>query len=197
MGGGYLSWHILLVLLFFLLLCALLPPAGFLAAARRGYSSLRCLGFSWWWPLIAEHSSRHGLLCCCGTATVEHRLNCSVAGGIFSVQGLNPRPLHWQMDSAHCTTREIQGILFLIIICCVIICFYNTSPKASPNVTGDITIFLHFLTEKAWIPLQTALWWCGFNNQQPHHLPAFRWLKQGSAGLLPLFSLSLCMFRFC
>ena len=31
----------------------------------------------------------------CGT----HRLNCSVACGIFPDQGSNPCPLHWQVDS--------------------------------------------------------------------------------------------------
>ena len=30
---------------------------------------------------------------------VVHRLSCSVARGIFLDQGLNSRPLHWQVDS--------------------------------------------------------------------------------------------------
>ena len=34
-----------------------------------------------------------------GSVVVEHRLSCSTTCGIFSDQGLNPCPLHWQADS--------------------------------------------------------------------------------------------------
>ena len=33
------------------------------------------------------------------SAAVAHRLSCSMACGIFLDQGLNPCPLHWQVDS--------------------------------------------------------------------------------------------------
>ena len=34
-----------------------------------------------------------------GSVAVAHRLSCRVACGIFSDQGLNPCPLHWEVDS--------------------------------------------------------------------------------------------------
>ena len=34
-----------------------------------------------------------------GSVVVVHRLSCSAACGIFPEQGLNPCPLHWQVDS--------------------------------------------------------------------------------------------------
>ena len=64
-------------------------------AASGGHSSLRCLGFSPWWPLPARsRGCRHG-----GSAAAAHRLSCSAARGILPDQGLNPCPLHWQADS--------------------------------------------------------------------------------------------------
>ena len=35
----------------------------------------------------------------CRLSSVEHRLSCFAACGIFPDQGLNPCPLHWQVDS--------------------------------------------------------------------------------------------------
>ena len=35
----------------------------------------------------------------CGSRALERRLSCSAACGIFSDQGSNPCPLHWQADS--------------------------------------------------------------------------------------------------
>ena len=58
-----------------------------LVAASRGYSLLRCAGFSSpWLVFVAEHGR---------AGRVAHRLSCSVACGIFPDQGLNPCPLHW------------------------------------------------------------------------------------------------------
>ena len=65
-------------------------------------------------PLVAEHGVQaRGLqqlwhagsvvvargLQSSGSAVVAHGLSCSVACGIFPDQGLNPCPLHWQVDS--------------------------------------------------------------------------------------------------
>ena len=36
--------------------------------------------------------------------------SCSVACRIFLDQGLNPCPLHWQVVSYHCTTREVPQL---------------------------------------------------------------------------------------
>ena len=54
-------------------------------------------------------------LSCCGAQTrgarasvvVAHWLNCSAACEIFPDQGLNPPPMHWQVDSIHCITRQV------------------------------------------------------------------------------------------
>ena len=35
--------------------------------------------------------------------------HCSAACGVFPDQGLNPHPLHRQVDPIHCATREVQG----------------------------------------------------------------------------------------
>ena len=36
---------------------------------------------------------------CSGSVVVTHGLSCPEACGIFLDQGLNPRPLHWQVNS--------------------------------------------------------------------------------------------------
>ena len=66
-----------------------------LVAARRGYSLLRCAGFSLRWLLLLRSTgSRHA-----GSVVVAHGLSCSTACGIFPDQGSNMCPLHWQADS--------------------------------------------------------------------------------------------------
>ena len=66
-----------------------------LVAASGGHSSLRCTGLSPSRPLLLRSTgSRHA-----GSVIVAHGPSCSVACGIFSDQGSNPCPLHWQADS--------------------------------------------------------------------------------------------------
>ena len=105
----YLSIYVFLAVL------GLCCRSGFaLVAASRGYSrysvrasycgdfsycgarALECVGFS-----------------SCGSRALEHRLNivvhglrCSMACGIFSVQGSNPCLLHWQGDSLPLSHQE-------------------------------------------------------------------------------------------
>ena len=72
-----------------------------------GYSSLRCTGFSLWWLLLLRSTGSRcaGFSSCgsraleCSSVVVAHGLRCSAACGIFPDQGLNPCPLHWQVDS--------------------------------------------------------------------------------------------------
>ena len=61
-----------------------------LVAASQGYSFWGCVGFSLRWLLLLWNT---------GSVVVAHRLSCSVAGGIFLDQRLNPCSLHWQVDS--------------------------------------------------------------------------------------------------
>ena len=61
-----------------------------LVAESRGYSLLRCMGFSSQWLLLLQRT---------GSIVVAHGLSCSTAYGIFSDQESNPYPLHWQADS--------------------------------------------------------------------------------------------------
>ena len=78
-----------------------------LVAASRGYSSLRCTGFSLWWLLLlwSTGSRRTGFSSCGsrahskGSVVVAHGLSCCVVHGIFLDQGSNPCSLHWQVDS--------------------------------------------------------------------------------------------------
>ena len=54
-----------------------------LVAVSRGYSSLWCMGFSLWWPLLLwSTGSRHA-----GSVVVAHGLSCSAACEIFPDQG--------------------------------------------------------------------------------------------------------------
>ena len=65
-----------------------------LVAASRGYSSLRCMGFSLWWLLLLQSmGSRH-----VGSVVVAHGLSCSTACGVFPDWGSNLCPLPWQVD---------------------------------------------------------------------------------------------------
>ena len=75
---------------------------GLLFVAVRGLLLLRstgsrCAGFS-------SCGSRASVVVACGlysagSVVVVHGLSCSTACGIFPDQGLNPCPLHWQVDS--------------------------------------------------------------------------------------------------
>ena len=57
--------------------------------------------------VVVEHRLQGTWACSCrsllqspGSVAVAHRLSCSAAcGGIFSDEGSNPHPLHWQADS--------------------------------------------------------------------------------------------------
>ena len=48
--------------------------------------------------VVASLIAEHGLLST-GSRLVAHRLCCFLTCGIFLDQGLNPCPLHWQVDS--------------------------------------------------------------------------------------------------
>ena len=66
-----------------------------LVAASGDHSSSRCAGLSLSRPLLLQSTrSRRA-----GSVAVAHRPSCSAACGIFSDQGSNPCPLHWQADS--------------------------------------------------------------------------------------------------
>ena len=53
-------------------------------------------GFPLWWLLLLWVT---GCRAHVGSVVEVHGLSCSSACGIFSKQGLNPCPLHWQADS--------------------------------------------------------------------------------------------------
>ena len=88
--------------------------------------------------LVAElRLQAHGLNSCglralhCRLSSVVQGLSCCAACGIFLDQGSNPCPLHWQADSYHCVTKEVQQLTFL---------------AASVRVSQDIpTSFAHQL----------------------------------------------------
>ena len=82
-----------------------------LVVMSRGYSSLRCMGFSLKWLLLLQsigfrmHGLTHGLSSCSsqvlesGSVIVMHGLSCFAACGIFLDHGSNPCHLHLQVDS--------------------------------------------------------------------------------------------------
>ena len=63
--------------------------------ASRGYSSLRCTGFSLRWLLLLWSTGSR----CPGSVVVAHGPSCSTACGILPDQGSNLCPWHWQADS--------------------------------------------------------------------------------------------------
>ena len=84
------------------------------------------MGFLWFQragPTLhcSSQASHCGVSCCKAQAlwckdsvVVARRLRCPAACRIFLEQGSNPCPMHWQVDSYHCTTRELPFIGF----CC-------------------------------------------------------------------------------
>ena len=63
--------------------------------ASEGHSSSRCAGLSLSWPLLLRSTGSRRA----GSVIVAHGPSCSAACGIFSDQGSNPCPPHWQADS--------------------------------------------------------------------------------------------------
>ena len=66
-----------------------------LVEASGGHSSSRCAGLSLSQPLLLRSTGSRRA----GSATVAHGPSRSVACGIFTDQGSNLCPLHWQADS--------------------------------------------------------------------------------------------------
>ena len=66
-----------------------------LVVASGGHSSSRYAGLSISRPLLLQSTGSRRA----SSVIVAHRPSCSAACGIFPDQGLNPCPLHWQVDS--------------------------------------------------------------------------------------------------
>ena len=61
---------------------------------------MQVMGFSTWALVVAAPRTR------------EHRLSCPTACGLFLDQGLNPCPLHWQMDSLPWSYQGSPNLFF-------------------------------------------------------------------------------------
>ena len=86
----------LIFFLFFWLCWVFVAVLGFsLVAASGDCSSLRYMGFSLCWLLLLQTMGSRRV----GSVVVAHGLCSLMACGIFPDQGLNPCPLHWQVDS--------------------------------------------------------------------------------------------------
>ena len=106
-----------IILFFFLINLFILFIFGCVGSSllRGGFLQLRQAGTTLLCSAQASHCS--GFSCCgaqalgmqasavvacglqsTGSEVVAHGLSCSAACGIFPDQGLNPRPLHWQVD---------------------------------------------------------------------------------------------------
>ena len=80
-----------------------------LVVVSRGYSLLRCMGFSLQWLLLRSIGSRYLGFSSCGVGfvvVVAHGLSCSMARGIFPSQGSKWCPLHCKAILNHWNTRE-------------------------------------------------------------------------------------------
>ena len=93
----FLSFNFYLCIYLFIYLFMVVLGLRFCARAFSscGNSSSWCAGLSSSRPLLLRSTgSRHA-----GSAIVAHGPSCSMACGIFTDQGSNPYPLHWQADS--------------------------------------------------------------------------------------------------
>ena len=82
-----------------------------LAVASGGHFSSWCTGLSPSRPLLLwSTGSRRA-----GSVVVAHGPSCSAACGIFTDQGLNPCPLHWQADSQPLSHQGSPPSLFFCL----------------------------------------------------------------------------------
>ena len=125
--GVELLGHIVIIFLrknyfFICLVCAgsLLLHGFSVVVVLGGYSLLWYTGFSLRWLLLWSTGSRHR-----GSVVAAHRLLLPTACGIFSDQGQNPCPLHWQADSypPYC-----QGSPTIIL--CLTLFFFLAVPRS-------------------------------------------------------------------
>ena len=92
----FLKFLIIYLFIYFWLCWVFVSVLGLsLVAASGGHSSSRCAGLSLSRPLLLRSTGSRRA----GSVVVAHRPSCSVACGIFTDQGPNPCPLHWQADS--------------------------------------------------------------------------------------------------
>ena len=111
-----------------------------LVAASADYSSSRCTGFSLRWPLLLRSTGSRRT----GSVVVAHRLSCSVACGIFLDQGLNPCPLHWQVDSLPLRHQGSPWLSILNIALCAL-SIPNSQFIPPPSLTRSFYyVFLNF-----------------------------------------------------
>ena len=96
-AASFFCLFVCLIYLFILWLCWVFVSVRGLSpvAASGGHSSSRCAGLSLSQPLLLRSTGSRRA----GSVVVAHGLSCSAACGIFSDQGSNPCPLHWQVDS--------------------------------------------------------------------------------------------------
>ena len=102
---------------FFLNFILFLAAVGLCCCVQASH----CGGFSLRWLLLLR-SMGSRLFSCCGaralgsraSVVMAHRLSCSVACGIFTDRGLNPCPLHWEVDSQPLRHQGSPCLAFLI-----------------------------------------------------------------------------------
>ena len=91
-----------------------------LVAASGGHSSSWCAGLSLSRPLLLRSpGSRRA-----GSVIVAHGPSCSAACGIFTDQGSNLCPLHWQADSqplCHQGSPQLYFLMYMLIMLGLII----------------------------------------------------------------------------
>ena len=95
---------------------------AFASCHEQGYSPLWSVGFLLRWrPLLWSTCSRcvsfRSLWALGMASVVAHGLSCLAACGNFPDQGLNPCPLHWQVDSYPLYHQRSRGG--------VLSCFYD------------------------------------------------------------------------
>ena len=92
----FICWKIFIYLFIYGCFGSSFLCEGFsLVVASGGHSSSCCAGLSLSRPLLLQSTGSRRA----GSVIVAHGPSCSAACGIFTDQGSNPCPMHWQADS--------------------------------------------------------------------------------------------------
>ena len=117
----YIFFNIIYLFIYLWLCWVFVSVRGLsLVAASGGHSSSWCAGLSLSRPLLLRSpGSRRA-----GSVIVAHGPSCSAACGIFTDQGSNLCPLHWQADSqplCHQGSPQLYFLMYMLIMLGLII----------------------------------------------------------------------------
>ena len=152
-----------------------------------GSSLLQCLGFLLQWLLLLQNVDSRAA----GPVFVAHRLSCPAACGVFPHQGLNPCPLHWQVEFLTTVTREVLSLLFNMLSGCRSLLSKNqdSSSKQEPSQEYNCTSSI--------CPRQNVENWIMAKNSVPiNFFPIWPYAAALWSSILKIHSL-ICSISIC